>query len=116
MVTSRFIPNCTVGNTFEYRFDRIVGRGFYRGGVYRAGNRSRLCRAAADPAHRRHLHARGDPDLGARSGGHVDLLHPAEGAGGRRAQGLRLDARRGARAPGGKLHAAGRRGRTPHRP
>lgn len=89
--------------------------GLYRGGVYRAGNRSRLCRAAADPAHRRHLHARGDPDLGARSGGHVDLLHPAEGAGGRRAQGLRLDARRGARAPGGKLHAAGRCGVRPRR-
>ena len=67
--------------------------GFYRGGVYRAGNRSRLCRSAAHPAHRRYLHARGDPDLGARSGGHVDLLHPAEGAGGRCPQGLRLDAR-----------------------
>lgn len=89
--------------------------GLYRGGVYRAGNRSRLCRSAAHPAHRRYLHARGDPDLGARSGGHVDLLHPAEGAGGRRAQGLRLDARRGARAPGGKLHAAGRCGVRPRR-
>lgn len=38
------------------------------------------------------------------------LLYPAEGAGGRRPQGLRFDARRGAHAPGGQLHAAGRRG------
>lgn len=61
------------------RYSNVFPRcGLYRGGVYRAGNRSRLCPAAAHPAHRRHLYARGDPDLGARSGGHVDLLHPAK--------------------------------------